>query len=116
MSREIDLDNLSDEDILYLADRGRLPEDVDDPRAAALESDEGTETVTLEGEYMGDESQSWPTIQVDGEEVFSEYEDMTSTQLKDALRERGLSTSGTKAEMVARLEEDDAGTSEAPAE
>jgi hypothetical protein len=115
MSREIDLDNLSEDDIIYLADRSRLPEGVDDPRLA-LEPEEATESVPLDTEYTGDEGQTWPTIQVDGEEVFSEYEDMNVTDLKDELRDRGLSTSGTKAELVARLEESDQAASAAPAE
>ena len=47
------------------------------------------------------------------------YDSMTVTQLQDLLRERGLTVSGVKAELVARLEADDAGPSEeseAPAE
>jgi len=38
----------------------------------------------------------------------SGYEDMTVTELKDELDMRGLVVSGNKAELVARLEEDDA--------
>jgi len=45
------------------------------------------------------------------------YDSMTVTQLQDLLRERELTVSGVKAELVARLEADDAGPSEeAPAE
>ena len=45
------------------------------------------------------------------------YDSMTVSQLQDLLRERGLTVSGVKAELVARLEADDAGPSEeAPAE
>ena len=45
------------------------------------------------------------------------YDSMTVTQLQDLLRERGLTVSGVKAELVARLEADDAGPSEeAPAD
>ena len=40
------------------------------------------------------------------------YDSMTVTQLQDLLRERGLTVSGVKAELVARLETDDAGPSE----
>ena len=36
------------------------------------------------------------------------YEDMTNPELQDLLEERGLSKSGNKAELVARLAEDDA--------
>ena len=45
------------------------------------------------------------------------YDSMTVSQLQDVLRERSLTVSGTKAELIARLEADDAGPSEeAPAE
>ena len=47
------------------------------------------------------------------------YDSMTVTQLQDLLRERGLTVSGVKAELVTRLEADDVGPSEeseAPAE
>lgn len=47
------------------------------------------------------------------------YDSMTVAQLQDVLRERTLTVSGTKAELIARLEADDAGPSEeleAPAE
>ena len=40
------------------------------------------------------------------------YDSMTVSQLQDVLRERGLTVSGTKAELIARLEADDAGPSE----
>ena len=45
------------------------------------------------------------------------YDSMTVPQLQDLLRERELTVSGVKAELVARLEADDVGPSEeAPAE
>ena len=45
------------------------------------------------------------------------YDSMTVPQLQDILRERSLTVSGTKAELIARLETDDTGPSEeAPAE
>ena len=51
------------------------------------------------------------------EEPEVDYESMTVAQLRDLLNERGLPVSGVKAELIARLEEDDAGPSEeAPAE
>ncbi len=40
------------------------------------------------------------------------YDSMTVNQLQDLLRERELTVSGVKAELVARLEADDAGPSE----
>lgn len=38
----------------------------------------------------------------------SGYEDMTVAELQDLLESRGLTKSGNKAELIARLEEDDA--------
>jgi SAP domain len=103
MSREIDMENLSDEDIIYLADRGRLPDDVDDPREQA----DMSEPVELDTEYIGDVGAMEAESIVADEEVFSEYEDMTVNDLKAELSDRGLPTSGTKAELIARLEEND---------
>lgn len=41
-----------------------------------------------------------------------DYESMTVAELKALLSERGLAVSGTKAELIARLEADDAGPAE----
>lgn len=43
----------------------------------------------------------------------SEYADWTNADLQDELEERGLPKSGNKAELIARLEEDDAAPAEA---
>ena len=46
------------------------------------------------------------------EEEAPDYESMTVPVLRDLLAERGLTVSGVKAELIARLEADDAGPSE----
>tara|TARA_R100000231_G_scaffold137687_1_gene114474 strand:+ start:41 stop:457 length:417 start_codon:yes stop_codon:yes gene_type:complete len=46
------------------------------------------------------------------EEETVDYNSMTVAVLRDLLEERGLATNGLKAELIARLEEDDAGLSE----
>ena len=45
-------------------------------------------------------------------EVEPTYDSMTVPQLQDILRERSLTVSGTKAELITRLEADDVGPSE----
>jgi len=45
---------------------------------------------------------------VDAETVGDDYEAMTNEQLREELKARDLATSGGKAELVARLREDDA--------
>ena len=42
----------------------------------------------------------------------SEHEDMTVAELKDVLRERGLPLSGKKADLIARLLEDDSASAD----
>lgn len=46
----------------------------------------------------------------------SNYSDQTNDELRAELEERGLKVSGTKDELVERLEADDAASDEAPAE
>lgn len=86
MSREIDLSHpelLSDEDIQYLRDRGRV--DV----IAMLN--------TLP-----------PREQPAVEEVDEPYEKWSNDELREELRNRSLSDEGNKKDLVARLEENDA--------
>lgn len=42
-----------------------------------------------------------------GGDVASEYDEMSKDDLQDALRERDLPVSGSKQELIARLQEDD---------
>jgi len=46
------------------------------------------------------------------EEEVPDYESMTVPELRELLAERGLTVSGVKAELITRLEADDAGPSE----
>lgn len=80
MSRQIDLTKpLSDEDREYLDTRSRQ------------------DLIALNDEQFGD-----------SDEAEDEYSDMTNEALRAELGERELSQSGTKAELIARLREDDA--------
>lgn len=74
---------------------------------------EGTEENKIEhGVVNPDETvqESNPAVAVDPEVLaaVAAYEEMTVEQLKDELRNRELPTSGSKSDLVARLEEDDA--------
>lgn len=64
------------------------------------------------------ESEPEVEVALEPEVIDTSYESMTVTQLQDILRERGLTVSGIKAELIARLEADDAGPTEevAPSE
>ena len=78
--------------------------DVFNPEAAATDGNPFPEELMVEA----------PTEEVE-EEVVEEtpdYESMTVKQLRAILEERGLTVRGTKAELIARLDADDAGPSE----
>lgn len=113
MSRDIDtsdLSALSKEDLQYLHDRGRLtPEEVaehlgDDvagpPEAPSLD----------DTPYVGDENTVASVQTENGSPTMGpdDYEDASNERLREELRRRGLSTSGNKAELVERLEDNDA--------
>ena len=58
------------------------------------------------------DSNPFPEEEEPEEEEPVDYNSMTVAVLRGLLEERGLATNGLKAELVARLEEDDAGLSE----
>lgn len=82
-SSKIEDGELSEKEFLYLRDRGRLPAE------------------QLELSYEEYREQHGGSTDAEG------YEAMDVDDLKEELRSRGLKVSGTKPELVARLEEDD---------
>jgi hypothetical protein len=70
------------------------PEEEDDEEDEEEDDEEDEEEVEEEGEY-------------DDEEEEGEYDDLSSDELRTELKERGLRHTGTKAALIARLEEDD---------
>ncbi|MGH7206896.1 MAG: SAP domain-containing protein [Nitrospiraceae bacterium] len=52
---------------------------------------------------------STPAVEEEAQEETAEYSEWTVEELRDALRGRDLMVSGTKDELIARLEEDDEG-------
>jgi hypothetical protein len=89
MSQQVPMDKpLSDQDREYLLSRG------------------SDQVVAMLDERFGAES-SEPVHIEDGEDVLP-YKDWTADDLRAELADRKLKATGTKPEMAARLEEDDA--------
>lgn len=97
-----------------------VEEDFFNPEAALVEDNPfPTELMTEDDAAAVAEAvvEEATTVEPEVEEPEPTYDSMTVLQLQDILRERGLTVSGNKAELIARLEADDAGPSEeAPAE
>ena len=89
-----------------------IEEDFFNPEYAAVDSNPFPEELMTEAE--AEEVVEAVVAEVSAAEPEPEptYDSMTVSQLQDLLRERGLTVSGVKAELVARLEADDAGPSE----
>lgn len=101
MARKIDYENLTVEDLQYLADRQWLVAEGDHlghetSKAVAAWREDGTVPEAAGGDDDND-----------GDEGI-EYKDATNEQLKAELKSRGLEVSGKKDELIARLEADDA--------
>lgn len=82
MSRELFWDNLSEEDKVWLRSWDRADE---------IPADSVPEDIPLEGEPTVDDYESWKV-----------------GELRQALEEAGLDTTGVKAELIARLRAADA--------
>ena len=96
-----------------------VEEDFFNPEAASTDNNPFPEELMTETEAVAvaEEVQMAAAVELEPEveevvEPEPTYDSMTVPQLQDLLRERGLTVSGVKAELVARLEADDAGPSE----
>lgn len=125
MARELDLTNLTDEDIPYIAQRPWLiheaellgVEDVQERVDAYLHPETlpfsgpefpGVEVLPAEGAAStpnAPQTEEEANVLEDDEE--DDYEDWKVAELKAELTERGLPSSGVHADLVARLREDD---------
>lgn len=96
MGKNIDLTQpLSPEDRAWLVERGKIGD------------------LRVADEIAATAAESEPEAPDDDEVVDSDqYGEWTKAQLQYELTERGLPTSGTKVELVARLEEDDSEATE----
>jgi hypothetical protein len=127
MSMEVDFSTpLTDEERAYLAERGRY---ADVERVDAMTGSEpqpfgegdGTglkQASVLTSDQMASERERLlarlaelnamaPDADDDSDTEVAPYEEWTPQELKDELGRRGLPKSGTKADLVARLEEND---------
>lgn len=124
MSREIDLKNLSDEDRSWLIERGRLAEVAasEGKTAQEIQQQEAANAPDAGGvEFKpvspADAAAGMPRSSAEAERENvtprtaeqDDYDDQKKADLVSELESRGLSTSGTKAELIERLEADDNG-------
>jgi hypothetical protein len=99
VSRKIDISQpLSDEDRAYLDTRGRHDLIALNDEQFGGSSDEEASLTSSQAEQAN--------LQIEEED--DEYSDMTNEALREELSDRGLSTSGAKADLQARLRADDA--------
>lgn len=117
MALDIDVSDpskLTREEILYLQDRDRLPEGVEPIPQEDREEGKTVFVATATGSATVPESEldkftgrDQPEPGLEVVEVDS-YDQLTVEDLKAELSERKLETKGTKSDLIARLEADDA--------
>lgn len=96
MSRDITGSPSTLEEAVYLMDRGRLPANLQ--RVVRGKNSREAAINALTDEFDEDAA----------DDLSDDYSDWTNDQLRAELSERNLSTEGKKADLVERLEEDDA--------
>lgn len=116
MSREIDMDNLSEEDILYLQERGKRPPGVDpikpDPEEEP-DPDDPLKDVPYTGDVGLPHQQDEPAFVNEGVEIEDNYDSLNTEDLKQEIQRRNaegdtqISTGGSKATLIQRLRDDD---------
>lgn len=114
MSREIDMsdpDSWSEDDVLYLRDRDRLPEDFPEPAPRPVLNTALPERNTGDVDTL---TATRKSANFDGAD--DEYKGMTVRELQSELELRELPVSGTKDELIFRLMSDDRQQSEAASE
>ncbi len=100
-------DSWSDDDVIYLRDRGRLPEGYD---LGDLRAQEPSAPALDEMPYIGDvgtisdSPSSGPSDTSTGAFVEEDFDEMSKSRLQAEARARNLDDSGNKAELVERLQ------------
>lgn len=112
MSKKIDrsdLSALSQEELIYLRDRGQLTPEQEREYLSDAPSGPPEAPSLDETPYVGDENTA-PAVRTDtgvATLAAEDYEDASNERLREELRRRGLSTSGNKQELIDRLEAND---------
>jgi hypothetical protein len=93
----------------YTASLGaQAPPDIEEVQGEMKVESEASEAP----DAVADEAVEVTEEELEADEEGASYEDYTVEELKDILRERELMVSGTKDELIARLEADDEGEDE----
>lgn len=101
MARNIDFSNLDADDIQYLRQRSWLVDE------AELQGFDGVRS-QVEHEEVEESEEETEDDQESGEADEISYSEASVEELKAELKDRGLAVGGSKAELVARLEANDA--------
>lgn len=96
MAREVDFENPSNDDLIYLQSRSWL---IEEAQLLGVEGLQDKVDAFARGEVEEEETDE------DGDD--KTYAEATVEELKAELKSRGLETSGKKDELIARLEADD---------
>lgn len=104
MARQVDFENLDEDDLLYLQQRSWLIDEAERYGHADIRDQiAALHNGSVAGEVVEDDDN-----EDDGEEQDILYTDAKVDELRAALKDRGLDTTGNKADLIARLEADDA--------
>jgi hypothetical protein len=117
MTKQVDLDNLSELDFEYIGQRPWLVEeakqagytiDLDRQTCIHEDEDEDAEEELLEEETEEiDAGSDDDSEDEDSEEEDVDYSDLSVSELREELKERGLSSEGKKDDLISRLESHD---------
>ncbi len=103
-----DPDSWDEDDVIYLRDRGMLPEDYDAPRVAAPSARSLEETPnTGDVGTVPDDTPS-PEDEDAASFIDDDLDDLSKAELVDEAKSRGIDSSGTKADLLERIRSFDA--------
>jgi U3 small nucleolar ribonucleoprotein component len=113
MAKQVDYDNLSELDFEYIGQRPWLIEEakqagytIDLDQQTCIHKDAEEELLEEEPEEI-DASSDDDSEDEDSEEEAIDYSDLSVSELREELKERGLSSEGKKDDLISRLESHD---------